>query len=561
MIYAAFILIYLLLIYRNEVTGLFAGEDLKYSFLRQNVRHSVFAPLALCVSALIACMIKYGGSLPRCFRVLWSLLFSGMAGAFTYVPNLFKNPLWHSYHIHAYTNSIVNTMAHAPFDEVNCSIYGHHGLIYYPLVKLLGGDYLAIALSIAFFAFVMYLCACYVLDALIDNDYLYAAAVAALIGTTLTYFGGGNYFQIIPHRYLFPLLTLAYITRLEKILPGKPRSRLCDLFLGAAAIIFNLETGLCCSVVLAAYRFFGTEFRSVKHFLVKVFKALLCVTVCFALAYILVNLYNLACGGNWNSLSTFIYPIGSESYDMSEILRTPIQNPLTGYTLHMIVFCAGLFDALYRLHSRKNNARNMILLSTALSGLGSLIYFMNRSAATCLAITHIQLIIILAAASKEFLKINMEKLSLASLRRLFLSTETIASVLLISFFAGESLLSIENTLINRMTTVYETVSLQDDIAAFDKWLPDDAAAFGMAMPEIYCMMERDPKVYVTDWAGQDMTAEGLAFIDAVLGRENRVFVTADTLEYVDLASLLDANGYSEQDRFVGQNFECIRYGK
>lgn len=58
-----------------------------------------------------------------------------------------------------------------------------------------------------------------------------------------------------------------------------------------------------------------------------------------------MNVYNLRFDGEWNDIKTFIFPIGSEGYNMQEILRVPLPKPLTEYMVQMIVFVASAFSS------------------------------------------------------------------------------------------------------------------------------------------------------------------------------------------------------------------------
>lgn len=469
--------------------------------------------------------------------------------------------MWGLYHIHAYTNSIVSVMNLKPYSDTNCSIYGHYGLIYFPFVKVLGNDTRAILIVVGMFAVLTYLLTFYVLDNLILNDRVFCMATIAVIGTTGTYFGAGNYFQILPQRTLLPALAVAVVTFLENSKISGISKFLLEMVFGTVAIVFNLEMGLVALIIIGTYEIIRTDFALFK-IAKKVFIIFVYFAACFLLAYIWVNVYNICVGGSWNTIKTFIYPIGSEQYNMSEILRTPIQNPFTGYALQIIVFSLALFSAIWHIWAEKQKTKTMLLqaaLST--SGLASLVYFMNRSAASCLAISHIQFVAVLFIFADRIFN-NIENTDVLESNKINLkyiakNKWPIIACFLAFYFSLESIASIGMVVDNRSSSTWEKESLNEDYINVEKWISKNVKAFGMGVPEIFYQCGIDPQIYVTDWAGADMTSKGLGVISSVLQENSEIIISSETLDRSDVQEMLNSNGYNEADRFEGTNFTLV----
>ena len=122
-------------------------------------------------------------------------------------------------------------------------------------------------------------------------------------------------------------------------------------------------------------------------------------------------------GGDWIGVKTFIYPIASDEYDMFSILRTPLPSVFSGYVLYIILFTYTAFNAIYKLWKNPEFARenNIICMAIALSGLGALTYYVNRTATACLAVSRIQFVMLLGMYAEQCLKI--EKVDYKTLKK------------------------------------------------------------------------------------------------------------------------------------------------
>ena len=393
--------------YSKEQSILHAGADLKRSFVRENMMHSVFAAASLFLSVCYLQVLRRENAAfligNRRVRLLFAAAVSLAAALLAYAPNIYKNDMWGLYHIHAYCNSIVNAACLIPYSDTMESIYGHYGLLLIPFVRLFGNNLYAVMISIALLVFTTYMAAFVIISKLIKHDVLFILSLLAIFGTTVTYFGAGEYYQILPHRILFPMLSLWFVSEKMPEKEMKTETKITALILGTLSLIFNFETGICCVAVILLSSLAAGIGCSSRFSAKKLFQSVLFSVLPFIFAFTLINVYNLAVGGEWNSVRTMIYPIASEEYQMHEILRTTLKNPISGYGIQMTAFCVAVVYSLRRFKNAPPEKKSLflVLFSTGISGLGSLTYFINRSAASCLAISHIQFLMVLCFFSQR----------------------------------------------------------------------------------------------------------------------------------------------------------------
>lgn len=251
---------------------------------------------------------------------------------------------------------------------------------------------------------------------------------------------------------------------------------------------------------------------------------------CIIGAYIIINLYNICVGGNFIGIRTFIYPFGSEEFHVFSGLRVPLPDAFTGCTLHIIVFtytairtldvlCIGNIDE----HKRK---KALTMFTFALSGLGSLVYVMNRMVANNLSLSHIQLVILLGIYAEDFYSlqkidfIEMMKESQKIFKVLILSI----AFFLTSWFALEGILCMGVAFKDRAGTVWITDFLEESIQIFKKEIPQNTLAFGIGIPELYYQMGWDTQLSITDWP--DMNQYSREEVERKIGEED-AFVMMD----------------------------------
>lgn len=563
-------IIYLLLIYKFEVPGLFYGIQMKDALIRESMNHFLFVLVVSMPMLGMYALTKLNPHVSKCIRIMVAAMISFFGSILAYIPNMWKNNMWGEYHVHAYTNGIVNVMYLKPFDDINFSIYGHYGLIYYPFVKLLGNNYTAIAITTALFTGITYLLYSYILEKMIKNNIVYVLSLLGIVGTSVTFYNYGNYIQILPHRCLFPAVAVAYIMNCET--KGRIqliRRMVIELLIGIMAFVFNPESGAVVIIIFVAYEVVKGK-SSILAVINNLLRMLFIAVSSFMVSWFIINTYNHLVGGRNNSLFEIIYPIGSSEYDVSGMLRCPIQLPLTQYTLFSIVFTVAIALCISKWWLKKIECvkHDYILFSLGISGLSSFTYFMNRQAAMNLSISHIQFVAIIFILAdcyadhkmvsdyKEICALNAEELARASV--------LIVPFLIAMFLGFESIMSSGSAIFNRSKSTWETVSLEEDYENLDNWIPNEVKAFGRTIPELYYQLGKDPMVYTVQVQNPDINTAAYEELDRILREEKEIVLSRQALDCRGIREMLIEHGYETENIyrvFEGNNFVLLHYRK
>ena len=149
-----------------------------------------------------------------------------------YTPNIYgRGEQGDNYHAHAYFNSVYNVYQGMPYTHNVTSIYGHYGLFFKIPMKLVHGDFRAFVLMIAGIGTLAYICAFLVLQMLVRSRVLRILAALALTFPVLG-MRGGYYWQVWPHRVIFPMLFLLYGTVILKkngVISGLRQVDICSV--------------------------------------------------------------------------------------------------------------------------------------------------------------------------------------------------------------------------------------------------------------------------------------------------------------------------------------------
>ena len=504
---SAAVLLLIYEIYINE-NNLWPGTA-SQTFLRQEITHRYyFAMIVLVAGVLFLTLSRKKTEQNLRFRAGSAFIFAVISALATYCPNIFADKGAGVPHIHAVTNSIVNVAHFQPYNELNCSIYGHFGLIFLPFVKLFGNDLTGILLSISFFTLVSFLAAFYVAHKMIRPDSIYLMALAAITGTTTIFTRRGQYFQINPLRLLFPMLMLAVIawrtgqTVRKKIL----LARILEYVCGILAVIWNFETGLFCIAVCAAVSVFRDSYGSKpfsKKTLVLVLKAALYAAVSLAGAYVIVNIYNLLTGGSMNSIKLFIYPLMSGTYDVDN-LRVPLPSVRFLYFFQILLF---FLTALIMIERQWRNTENdrcagILRFAVSLSGLSSLIYFMNRAAYSNMSIAHIQMVLLLASFGQHALDLNQDTFRKKLSSPLSFFRYSLAVILFggCVWMAVEGAMYIEVCYDYRADSSWKKQDFAVKLEELRTTIPENTWGFGYCVPELWYQLGWDNICFMTDWS-------------------------------------------------------------
>ncbi len=525
-------------IYINE-NNLWPGTA-SQTFLRQEVSHRIyFAGIFLAAGIFLFTLSRENTRKNLAFRIGTAVLFAGINAVATWCPNIFNDNGAGVPHIHAVLNSIVNVAHLQPYSELNCSIYGHYGLLFLPVVKILGNDLTGIMLSIAAFTFIAFLSAFFCASKMIRRDSVYIFTLAAITGTTTIFTRRGQYFQINPLRLLFPMLMLAVITFGEYYAEKSKKLRILSAVLeyacGICAVIWNFETGLfsvaVCAAVMVYRALYGRKLFS-KGTFIALLRAVIYGVVCLAGAYGIVNIYNLLTGGSVNSIRLFIYPLMSGTYDVDN-LRVPLPSVKFLYFFQILLF---FFTALIMLEKRlsgssEDKETDTLRFAAALSGLSSLIYFINRAAYSNMSIAHIQMVMLLAAWGQYALTVrrdNWKKMLSAPLSFFRCSVSSILFFGLV-WMAVEGMMYIEVCYDYRADSSWQKDNYVIGLEELKQTMPENTFGFGYCVPELWYQLRWDNICFMTDWS--DINDYNIEYAMAEAQKHDAFVTTTKNLKF------------------------------
>lgn len=530
---AACFLFYLYKVYADETNNF--PDSLVADTLRQRVSHPLYFAV-ICIAALLLFLVAR-----RCVRLhaptlRWMVILIGalFCAWLVWCPSPYYDLGGTMLHVHAYTNSIANAAALVPFSRLNLSIYGHYALIYLPFVKLFGGGYPAVALTISLFEFLTLLFAGYAAHKAVKNDVLFFLTSIAMVGTVTIMNRRGQYYQTNPHRLLLSAFSLACVAWKEFHIKRKDalRIRLLELAIGIFAVTWNLETGLFAVTAISLERILR-KYSENRFFSKPVWREILLLFLNLLLAFFgswaVVGLYNLLTGGTFESVRTFIYPFLSGNYDVNH-LRLPLRGETALSTFETILFALAAFSCL-RGARLKRTPPQPVLFTAAVSGLMNLLYFMNRTAYGNIQICHIQLIAVAGiladyAVNAPAARLRFRTLYSRKAPETNLFAFLVSGVLYIGvfFLAVETLAAVPESLIRRRD------SHSQELSAAETWytqirdnVPKNTFAYGIGMPEAYMSLHWDTGCHMIDFA--DRNDYNDAYLERLITKQNAVLTT------------------------------------
>lgn len=234
-----------------------------------------------------------------------------------YTPNIFgRGELSDSYHGHAYFNSVYNIYQGMPYTHNVTSIYGHYALFFKIPLKLFHGDFRAFVMMLAMVGTLAHVCAFLTLQLLVESRVL---RIAGALGVAFPILGmrGGYYWQVWPHRVVFPMILLLYGAVILKKNYRGFISTAVGYLICLLAVLWNTETGIFLAISWAAMyvsRYFSENRVKIGKLLINT--AAHSVGIVFSIlgAYGVVNLYNVLKHSPVNSLEDFLVPLLSSNY-------------------------------------------------------------------------------------------------------------------------------------------------------------------------------------------------------------------------------------------------------
>lgn len=472
-------------------------------------------PLALgisvCLAAGIACLLLFvsGRDIPG--FVVWPCYILAAVACFlsTLTINIIAADTHHGV---AYLESIFNVYYGAPYNAETMGVYGHYGIFFGLALRLLDKGIVTLSVMIAGIAAAVSLCCSYILHSLTKRNWLRIVGTLSCSFTVLT-LRVNNYYQVQPHRIIFPILLLSLLIWQCKHNRWGLGSKFFDYIVVALAILWNTESGLFCMIgltgALTVQSLLSNKLFSYSLLKDSIIHIILCLFSLFSAIGIEI-LYNRLCFWYDFDIKLFFAPLFLPNY-MDGILRAdmPIQNSAWIYVL---VLFAGLLllslrdTTLFSATSPKDdNGANMqapFLSALAIFGLLNFSYYANRA-----AYYNLDIVMQLAALALCYLA-NTDR---SRFIRLFASGESVVHTLQHALSAVcmviLAALFIQSIIFcpNLLKTKYEsghwnTQSIRTICNEIQQHVPKDTYAFGPAISIYYQTMHWDTQGHYTDFS-------------------------------------------------------------
>ena len=528
--------------------------------LRHRIPISVYYLAIIVVSIMIIISIRRSNNVSKIYRMSLACFFVYLESMLLVTRYVRGETSMEMYHITAYTNSIINVQSRTPYGLEATSIYGHYGILYFlpvAVLRFIGANkWMAVTITIALFGAMAYIAQTMLFNYIFKNDTFYTLAMVCNAVMHIER-NDGIYYQINPHRILFPSLLLLVCYWYINSKQYRRRYEAILWMLVSLSIIWNTETGIVCCGVIAVVTFYMSSCERGRYLFSSLFVKLGLAVFSVLMAYIIPNLYNIVCGGRWNTILEYIYPSGnlfkniipvssvdvsdtvghatstvqaSMQFDMQSILETSFGTPFEGYWLYIIVLGGFLFVNFVRLVKFDLPENDIFMAIVSFMGLGVFTYYMNRATSSNFAVVIFYLVFVLVyileTESKQCLIAPINEKNLfrdnAPQKIIYLLGIVIVSVLCISSVGamGERLERYEETYNNAEKMhdyLWHYTEILEDI-------PDDTtiAIVGFDANTIAALLDVNSHVHIRDF--EDMTNEGLIKMQDVLEQEDFPYV-------------------------------------
>ena len=529
-------------------------------------------------------------TLKGALRFIVSILFTAYTCPVFYAPNLFLDVQGGTYHSTAYTNSIIMTCWRTPYSWRMHDYYGHYGILYMPFLKVMRrllniNFWTGTCIMIVVFSAISILGFLYVLNYFIKNDVIFYLSMFAIGNEFFMLMRGGEYYQVFPHRLLFPILIVAYAVWEKK--HNRKSSVPANIFLIillTLSTVWSVEVGSVGLISFVAYRWidhiYDGQFFSIKKALFLIKYGVLYFVLPFGLAYLVVGLYNAWAGGDmFMEFKEYMYPLISDKGYLEYIeLPLPGAEALwVGMTiLFLAIICMTALPAIFSKEQPKPLYPLYFFMSVI--SVGNLTYYINRPVYTTVAINMyfaiIMVGIIFEKTQKYYLKWKENKKNLKNSSSNGESTEPISCL---DITPGKTIFNLSFRLvalfiisimfvdsIYYLPKVYpaqrETVWKMDEFDEFAQevyvQVPPMAYYVGEGVPELAAYLDRDPGIHCTEWSINNMTNEEEAALWHDITEEKPQWM------FWNLASLAQAqeNGPGFTDEYYRVN-DLWEYGE
>lgn len=446
-------------------------------------------------------------------------------------PNIFgRSEAGDHFHAHAYYNSVYNVYQGLPYTDTMTSIYGHYGLLFKIPMKLVGGDFRMFVLMIAALGTLAHVCAFLVLELAVESRILRALGAVAAAFPILG-MRGGYYWQVWPHRMIFPMILLLYAAILMKKQWWNRWTGLAGYLICLLAILWNTETGVILAVAWMALYISrclaGGEWR-IGRLTRTVPVHAICVTVSFFGAYGLVNLYNLSKHSPANTLGEFLIPLLSDSY-MVDILHLDLPMYPSAYMGVIVLFLIGTVMGIstWFYPKQKNEGQVQLFFFLSISALGRMTYYVNRPSyhnLDCVSLSAVILLAYLGQRGMTFVKErkwkHWEEMDLAGVVNGTLGLACAAAVLAMS--TGTVLQFSQNSKIKE--NYHNVGELEAFVQEIAEVVPENTHGFGLNVAEIYSLLHWNTQCFTMDFSDMAVIPESLQELQEQLTEADAPYV-------------------------------------
>lgn len=485
-----------------------------------------------------------------------------------YTPEIFlRNPA-DRLHMDAYFNSVYNVLHGSPYTEYTTSIYGHYGILYKIPMKLLGGDHIDFILLNSIVGALTFLAIFAALHLIVKNDLLRILGAVAMTFPVLA-MRSGIYWQLWPHRVLFMSLMLCYMAFCVRF---KKLNRItCALgyLLSFVGILWNTESGLFCAAAWAGFWILRSLCLK-KDQIISIIRTgifhIIGIILSFLGAWGVVELYNIASGGQIMGIREFLFPLLQSSY-MDDLLRVDLPKFPSAYMVIVALFflaCAWGISHMWFLHKREE-AESAVLpacfaFATAVLSLGQITYFINRAAYHNLEIAHLPAVLLLCmmaeAGLETFHSFRFKNLNSFRGMELFRGAfTTMALLVLMTLCTGTVILYGENT--HAREELHNRQEVNDFAAHIAANIPENTYGFGIGVPEIYSILRWDTGCYTLDLPDLSLRPEAGDYImDDIKEKQLPAFLAGEeTVSRMKKYSSKEKSSWLLDTYQVAQTFE------
>ena len=570
------LIIWMILFYINETNteqALNADELIRRTFPFPLWITLMLGGTVVCLFLLKRSSTEKVYGINRIVRVVITVLFTIGTSVQFYAPNIFQDVQGGTYHSHAYTNSIINACWLIPYSHHMESLYGHYAILYMPVLKamhrFLHVDYLTgIWIVTAVIAGVSILLFAYILNYFAKSNVIYYLGLFAIGEEYFMLMQGGVYMQVHPHRMIFPV-AVAALALLEH--RKQKRYRVLSVILLTLSFVWSTEVGIVTMLAYAAYSWAwytmdGEKF-SVRKAGLLFREGAIYVLLPFALAYGVINGYNLLAGGSILNFKEFMFPLISDRgyIDSIELPLPDVTHTWIGSAvLFLAITVMSLFYLLLPKKGEEKGEKPYYFL-LGIMCLGLMLYYINRPVEGCMFIVMFLMLIIQAIILQKSQKVYLEwKESKEALfarpqRFLFLSLRIITTFILF-IMAFDSLYSMPSAWKKSAETIWK----RDELVEFAEYIwiqiPPNAKSFGEGVPELMALIDRDTHLHTTEWSYRNTPLDTMEMVRKDLEDEEWFFCSTASLYYMqcEYPGLTDHFYLHETFEYNGAEFAFFR---